>query len=331
MIDLSTTYMGLELRNPIIVASCGLTGTPEGVVRCAEAGAGAVVLKSLFEEQIHAELDGFIDDLEDHLWLSGHPEAFDYIQGMGMQLGPRQYLKLVEEAKRNVSIPIIASLNCISPRWWADYARQFEAAGADALELNIAVMPSDPERSNEDIEELYFGILEEVRKLVEIPIAVKIPPYFTSAGRMAEELCKRGVSALVLFNRLYNFDIDIDALKLISGARFSSPQEISTSLRWISLIAGNVDCDLASSTGVHDGAGAIKQLLAGASAVQICSTLYLNKMGQIGKMLSQMEEWMGRHGFDSVDQVVGKLSQKQSDRPELFERIQYVKALAGKE
>ena len=329
MIDLSTRYMGLELRNPIIVASCSLTGTPAGVISCADAGAGAVVLKSLFEEQIHAELDSFVDDLEEHLWLSGHPEAFDYIQGMGMELGPRQYLKLVEEAKRSVSIPIIASLNCISPKWWADYAKQFEAVGADALELNIAAMPSDPERNNEEIEGLYFRILEEVKSLINIPIAVKIHSHFTSVARMAAELSKTGVSALVLFNRLYRFDIDIEQLKLVPGDRFSSPQEISTSLRWISLLAGNVDCDLASSTGVHDGAGAIKQLLAGASAVQICSTLYLNKMEQIGNILGQIEEWMEKHGFDSVDQIKGKLSQKQSDQPELFERIQYVKALVG--
>ena len=143
MADLSTKYMGLNLRNPLIVASCSLSNTAQGVARCADAGAGAIVLKSLFEEQIHAEVEAFIEDLEEHLWLSGHPEAFDYIKGMGMELGPRKYLKLVEEAKSAVSVPNIASLNCISPKWWADYAKQIEAAGADALEINIAVMPSD--------------------------------------------------------------------------------------------------------------------------------------------------------------------------------------------
>lgn len=329
MVDLSTKYMGLELRNPIVVASCSLTGSPEGIVRCADAGAGAVVLKSVFEEQINAELNAFIDDLDEHVWLSGHPEAYDYIQGMGMQHGPRQYLKLVEEAKRSVDIPVIASLNCVSPKWWVDYAVKFEAVGVDALELNIALMPTDPTMTNDNIEASYFKILKSVKSNVDIPVSVKIPPYFTAVARVATQLCNLGASAIVLFNRLYKFDIDIDEFKLTSGARFSSPQEISQSLRWISLLAGNVDCDLACSTGVHNGAGAIKQLLAGASVVQICSTLYLNGVKQVPLILEQMMEWMERHEFDTIDQMRGRLSQEQSENPEQFERIQYVKALVG--
>lgn len=325
MVNLSTKYMGLDLRNPVIVASCGLVSTSEGVRRCADAGVGAIVLKSLFEEQIQAETR----DLEQHLWLSGHPEAFDYIRGMGMELGPRKYLKLVEEAKSAVSVPIIASLNCISPTWWVDYAKQIEAAGADAIELNMAVMPSDPDRSGEEIERLYFRILEGVKARVEIPIAVKIHPYFTSVARMAKELCRRGASAFVFFNRFYKLDIDVEKLEVVPGDRFSSPQEIYPSLRWIILLAGRVNCDLAASTGVHDGTGVIKQLLAGATAVQICSTLYLNGVEQIGRMLGQIEAWMNGHGFDSIGQIRGKLSQMQSDRPELYERLQYIKTLVG--
>jgi dihydroorotate dehydrogenase (fumarate) len=325
MVDLSTEYMGLQLRNPLIVASCSLTNTSEGVRRCADAGAGAIVLKSLFEEQIRVETE----DVEKYLWASGHPEALDYVRNLGMELGPREYLNLVKEAKSVVSIPVIASLNCISPEWWADYAMQIEAAGADALELNIAVTPTDLNRTHEEIVGLYFRILEEVKKCIGIPIAVKIGPYFTSMAQMADELSKRGAAALVLFNRFYQFDINIDKLELASGYRFSSPEEMNLPLRWIALLADRVACDLAPSTGVHDGTGFIKQLLAGASAVQICSTLYLNGLEQIDRILGYTEDWMKGHDFDSVDQIRGKLSQTHSDQPELYERLQYIKALVG--
>jgi dihydroorotate dehydrogenase (fumarate) len=308
-----------------MVASCSLVSKLEGVSRCADAGVGAIVLKSLFEEQIQAETE----DLEQYLWMSGHPEAFEYISKMGMALGPREYLKLIEAAKSKVSVPIIASLNCISPKWWTGYAEQIAAAGADGLELNISVMPSDPGRTSEEIEGLYLEILEGVRTETDIPIAVKIGSHFSSIARIADELCRRGASALVLFNRFYQLDIDIEKLKLTPGYKFSSPEEISVPLRWIALLSGRVKCDLAASTGVHDGAGVIKQLLAGAAVVQICSTLYVNGLEQVGRMLGQIEEWIKRHDFESVDQMRGKMSQMESDRPELYERLQYIKALVG--
>lgn len=325
MADLSTEYMGLKLNNPIVVASCSLTSTAKGIRLCADAGAGAVVLKSLFEEQIRVEAK----DLEKYLWLSGHPEALDYIRNMSMELGPREYLILIKEAKSAVSIPVIASLNCVSPEWWTDYAMQIEASGADALELNISAMPSDPEHSDLEIETVYFRILEEVNKSVNIPFAVKIGPYFTSMARMASELGERGAAALVLFNRFYQFDIDIEKLEVVAGHHFSSPEEMNLSLRWIALLAGRVDCDLAATTGVHDGASVIKQLLAGASVAQVCSTLYINKLDQIGRMIEYVEGWLEKHGFDSVDQIRGKLSQMQSEYPESYERLQYIKALVG--
>lgn len=327
MADLSTNYMGLSLHNPLIVASCSLVNSLKGVQRCAHAGAGAIVLKSLFEEQMRAETE----DMEQSFWLPGHPEAFEYVSKMSMSLGPREYLKLIKEAKEAVTIPIIASLNCISPKWWAGYAKQIEAAGADALELNISVMPSDPNRKSEEIEQIYFRILEEVKARVDIPIAVKIGSHFTSIARVAHELCQRGVSALVLFNRFYQLDIDVEKLELAPGYTLSSPQEMSLPLRWIALLAGRVDCDLAASTGVHDGAGVIKQLLAGATAAQICSTLYLNGTEQIGRILEEIEAWLQKHGFESIDQTRGILSQMKSDNAELYERLQYIKVLVGVE
>lgn len=325
MADLSTKYMGLDLSNPLIVASCSLTKTIDGIRQCADAGAGAVVLKSLFEEQIKADAKA----LERNLWLSGHPEAIDYVRNIGLRLGPREYLNLIEGAKRDVSVPIIASLNCVSPQWWVDYARKVASAGADALELNISVMPSDIQHSAKEIENVYFKILEGVKKRVDIPVAVKIGPYFTSMAQMASELCRRGAAALVLFNRFYQFDINIDKLEAAPGYRFSSPEEMAQSLRWIALLAGRVQCDLAASTGIHDGAGVVKQILAGAHAVQICSTLYLNGVNYIATMLEQIEVWMRQNSVASLAEVRGKLSYVESDRPEAYERLQYVKSLVG--
>jgi dihydroorotate dehydrogenase (fumarate) len=327
MADLSTKYMGLELKNPIIVASCSLTKTLDGVRKCADEGAGAVVLKSLFEEQI----DFDVKDVESNLLPYWRQDALDYVRGMGMALGPREYLNLVEQAKNSVSIPVIASLNCITPKWWIEYAKQIVNAGADALELNVSVMPSDPKRTGHEIENIYFTILEEVDRYIDIPIAIKIGPYFTSMARMADELSKKGASALVLFNRFYQPNIDIEKFELTPGYNFSSPEDMGLSLRWIALLAERVNCDLAASTGIHDGAGVIKQLLAGATVTQMCSALYLNGLKHIGSVLNEVETWMNKHNFKTIDDFRGRMSQMKSKQPELYERIQYIKVLVGTE
>jgi dihydroorotate dehydrogenase (fumarate) len=325
MADLSTHYMGLALSNPLIVASSGLTKSVDGVKKCADAGAGAVVLKSLFEEQIAVQAK----HMEENLWLYGHTEAFEYVSKMAMPLGPRDYLKLIRDAKSAVSIPVIASLNCITPRWWTDFAGQLEGAGADAIELNIAVMPSDPEHTSGKIETIYFDIVESIKACIGIPLAVKIGPYFTSVARMARELADRGVAALVLFNRFYQIDIDIEKVEIAPGLRFSSPDEISLPLRWIALLAGHVECDLAASTGVHDGAGMVKQLLAGATAVEVCSALYEKGIDHIGTIIRDVETWMAKHGFEKIDDLRGKLSRDVTESPELYERLQYIKLFVG--
>jgi dihydroorotate dehydrogenase (fumarate) len=325
MADLSTHYMGLALSNPLIVASSGLTKSVDGVKKCADAGAGAVVLKSLFEEQIAVQAK----HMEENLWLYGHTEAFEYVSKMAMPLGPRDYLKLIRDAKSAVSIPVIASLNCITPRWWTDFAGQLEGAGADAIELNIAVMPSDPEHTSGKIETIYFDIVESIKACIGIPLAVKIGPYFTSVARMARELADRGVAALVLFNRFYQIDIDIEKVEIAPGLRFSSPDEISLPLRWIALLAGHVECDLAASTGVHDGAGMVKQLLAGATAVEVCSALYEKGIDHIGAIIRDVETWMAGHGFEKIDDLRGKLSRDVTESPELYERLQYIKLFVG--
>jgi dihydroorotate dehydrogenase (fumarate) len=327
MADLKTTYMGLELRNPVIVASCGLTKNADGVRKCEDAGAGAVVLKSLFEEQVIGEMQ----NQKQYASAAWHPEALDYVEGMGIGLGPREYLDVIREAKKAVSIPVIASLNCVSREVWTGYAKRLAAEGADGIELNLAVMPSDPKRTADEIEKRYFDALADVTSKVEVPIAVKIAPYFTSIARMALVLSRRGVAALVLFNRYYQIDIDIERMEISSGITLSSPKEINMPLRWVSLLSGRVECDIAASTGIHDAHGVIKMLLAGATVTQLCSTLYLNGLEHIGQILDGLEGWMKEHGFESVEALRGKLSSMNSDNPELYERIQYIKAFVGVE
>jgi len=351
MADLSTIYMGLPLKNPLVVASSSLTGTLEGVKRCAAAGAGAVVLKSLFEEQIAAETGALADYAE----YAGHGEALEYLMGYGMELGPKDYLKLVAGAKKAVDVPIIPSLNCISNERWAGYAKKLENAGADAIELNVALMPNQSKETGEEIEQRYYRILHEVKAELSIPVAMKIGPYFSSLANFAGHLCAdtveappftvgwcgpgeqhgkilwRGADALVLFNRFYQFDIDIDQQRQVGGNPYSSSSEIHTSLRWIAMLSGRVDCDLAATTGVHDGKDLIKQLLAGAKVVQVCSTLFRNGLERIGQMQGELEEWMQRKGYARLEDFRGSLSQAQSEQPDGHERLQYIKLFVGVE
>lgn len=351
MIDLTTRYMGLELKNPLVVSSCSLTGTVRGVQKCAEAGVGAIVLKSLFEEDIAAEVAALVRNADS----AGHTEAFEYLQGYGRSLGPREYLQLVRDAKKAVSVPIIASVNCVTDKNWTEYARQLANAGADGLEINIGFLPNDVGLKSAEVEERYERILYAVRSQVDLPLALKVGPYISSFTRLADRLGNdrvagpaftvgwcgpgeqektltwRGADALVLFNRFYLFDIDVDTLQLAGGNPYSTSEELHVPLRWISLLAGRVACDLAATTGVHEGRDVVKQLLAGATVVQVCSTLYRNGLGQVGLILDQLKEWMQAHGFERPKDFRGQLSQARSEYPEDFERLQYIKALAGRE
>jgi dihydroorotate dehydrogenase (fumarate) len=327
MVDLSTSYMGLKLRNPLVVAASSLTGSAAKVKRCEDAGAGAVVLKSLFEEQIEAQTS----QMEEEAWPYAHSEAYDYVRQMGLRLGQAEYLKMIEEAKRTVSIPVIASLNCVSPTAWTRFAGRIAEAGADALELNIALLASDFDRSAEEIQGAYVKIVQAIRAQVQLPVAVKIGPFFTSLPQTALALRRAGASALVLFNRFYQLDFDIERLALTPGYHLSSPDEIHLPLRWIAILSTQVGCDLAASTGVHDGAGVIKQLLAGARAVQICSALFLKGVERIKTMLEELTAWMERHGYARIEEFRGKMCQEASEKPALYERLQYIKVYVGLE
>ncbi|MCF7928503.1 MAG: dihydroorotate dehydrogenase-like protein [Spirochaetales bacterium] len=327
MPDLSTKYLGLELRNPLVISSSGLTESMDKLKLMEEAGAGAIVLKSLFEEQL-AHDAGELENESGSSFFS-HPEAADYLRQTGLNQGSDEYLKMVESAKKTVSVPVIPSLNCVSGKWWKKSARDIQDAGADALELNIAIMPTNPADPSEEIEKHMVSIVESIKKQVDLPLAVKIGSHFTSIPRISARLREAGASSLVLFNRFYQTNIDIEKLELVSGYVFSNPDEISLPLRWISILYEEVGCELASSTGVHSGEDMIKLLLAGAQTVQICSVLYQKGMNSISTILNELTAWMDRHSFASVDEFRGILSKAESETPEYYERLQYIRALTG--
>ncbi len=323
MAQLTTSYMGLTLKNPVIVSSSGLTGKIETIEEIANAGAGAVVLKSLFEEQIQNEAYSVGKDY----WESWHTEAYEYIGTMEKDFSVRDYLTLIEKAKKRTSVPVIASINCVSSKMWGEFAHQIENAGADALELNVAIMRPGDDTPASSIEKSYLDIAVEIKKHCTIPVAMKVGPYFTSFTKFAKDLSGRGINALVLFNRFYQFDIDVEAKKIFGAYQFSHPTEMALPLRWVSLLSGQLECDLAASTGIHDGKSAIKMIMAGADAVQVCSALYKNGISHVGKIVAELDTWCDNHSVADINSIRGILSKKNSDYPQQYERYQYIKSL----
>lgn len=323
MTDLSTTYLGLRLPNPVVAGSSGLTSSLDGVRRCAQAGAGAVVLKSIFEEEIDAasaELAGSSGAYGYHL------EAAEYVARYGREEAVERYLALIREAKREVAVPVIASVHCVTAGGWTDFAARVEQAGADALELNVFVLPVDPERSGPDHERVYFDVAHAVTRKVAIPVALKIGPYFSGLAQTLIRLGRTGIRGLVLFNRFFPIDFDLEKMELVPGVIYSTPAEMQLSLRWISLLSGRVRCDLAASTGVHDGAAVAKQLLAGAAAVQVCSALYRHGVSHLATIVRDLGAWMERRGFERIAQFRGALAQKHVSNPAAYERVQFMRA-----
>jgi len=320
--DLTTKYMGLTLKNPIVVSSSKLTGTIGNIIACAEAGAGAVVLKSLFEEQLVARAEQKTKLIEMYFW---YPEANDYVVNLGKENGLEEYLKFVRDAKAAVTIPVIASINCVSPVEWPKYAAKIQEAGADAIELNIAIFPFDKNISSQQIEDTYIEIVTEVKKFVTIPVSVKLGMFFTNIHAITHRLAEAGADALVLFNRFYNPDVDISNLQVVTDNVFSNPDEKSISMRWIALLStAGIRCDLAASTGIHYSAGVVKLLMAGANVTQICTTLYQNGIPYISEMIAGLEEWMKKHNYKNIDEFRG-LVNKRSENTAAFERVQYLK------
>lgn len=326
MVNLETSYMGLKLKNPLIIASSGLTNSVENIKEIAKHGAGAVVLKSLFEEQIKHAASHTI--MQNELG-NAYPEAEDYIRQYSREQDVENYLKLITESKKAVDIPIIASINCLSNDEWIDFARRIEGAGADGLELNVFVLPSDPNHEGKDNEAVYFDIARKIVEIVNIPVALKISYYFSSVANTVMKLSWTGVKGIVLFNRFFSPDIDIENMEIKASHIFSSPSDIALSLRWVAMLSGHVNCDLAASTGVHDGEGMIKELLAGAKAVQIASVLYKKGFGEIDKMLETLENWMERKNYSNTSDFIGKMSLSETENPAAYERVQFMKHFSG--
>ncbi|MDX9770136.1 MAG: dihydroorotate dehydrogenase-like protein [Tenuifilaceae bacterium] len=323
MTNLATSYMGLKLKNPIIAASSGLTNSLENIKAIETNGAAAVVLKSLFEEEIIMEAQDNMNKMQSSGFI--YPETIEYFDFDEMEDPVANYLKLITDAKKAVSIPIIASVNCVTADKWPDFAKRIQDAGADAIELNIFALPSDFSRSAEENEKLYFDIITQATSMVKIPVGVKISPYNASLGSFIKRLSETPIKSIVLFNRFYNPDFDINTLEYTGGSVFSSAGDFAMPLRWVAIMAERVSCDLAASTGVHDGNAVVKSLLAGATVTQIASTLYRNGFEQIALMLKQVEDWMTEMGYKSIDEFKGKMSQAKSYDPAAFERVQFMK------
>jgi len=326
MPDLTTTYMGLRLKNPLIAGSSGLSGTAEGVRELEAGGVAAVVLKSIFEEEIAAEYD---DTVSEAARKGMSLESYDYYDYEVRGAHVAQYVELIREAKAAVSIPVIASVNCTYSHEWASFAKDIESAGADGLELNMFFLPSDIARTSDEREKDYLQIVERVLKQVRIPVALKISSSFSTLAQMIDRLSKTGIAALVLFNRFYSIDFDIEKMAVTGTGGLSTPAELAGPLRWVALMSRRIGCDMAASTGVHDGAGLIKMLLAGAKAVQAASAFYKNGAAAAGVMLRDLSAWMDRHGFKALGDFRGRLSQAESIDPGVYERVQYMKHYAG--
>ncbi len=338
MFDLSCKYLGLQLKNPLIVGSSGLTSSIENLKTIAKMGAGAVVLKSIFEEQIKFETEKLINsnDTDIKSWQDAfngvvskneyyHDEAYEYLTNYAKEHSLKQYLTFVTEAKKAIAIPVIASINCSTQYDWQYFAKRIQDAGADAIELNVYLLPSNFEKSSSEIEQVYFDIINEVKKFITIPFSLKIGYYFSSLAQIAFKLSESGIAGLTLFNRPYNPDIDINTLEVTASNMYSTDAEYSHTLRWVALLAGKLKCDIAASTGIHNYETIIKQLLAGADAVQMVSAFYEKHFDILPEILKGIETWMKEHKYNSINDFKGLMSHENIHNPASYERVQFIR------
>ncbi len=323
--DLSTTYNGIKIKNPIIIGSCGLTNSVEKNVELAKNNVGAIVLKSIFEEQIisEADKDSSINEYD-------YPEAHDYIRSHIKKDYLTKYLKLVEETKKAVDIPVIASINCVSAKTWTSFAKNIENAGVDAIELNISNLPTNIDRKSSDYEKVYFDIIEKVSSEVKIPLSIKMNTFSAGLSNLIRTLdWTKKVKSFVMFNRYYSPDFDIEKLMINSSNVFSSTEEYTTPLRWVAIMSENIRAEIIASTGIHTGEAVIKQILAGANATQLVSVFYKNGNNEINKILQEIEQWMKRKKFNTIEEFKGKMNYKSVSDPSALERIQFMKYYSG--
>ena len=326
--DLTTTYMGLKLKSPLVPSASPLTEDVSNIKKMEDAGAGAVVLHSLFEEQLRLESI----ELDHHLnqGTESFAEALSYFpEPKEFRLGPEEYLKLIESAKQAVKIPIIASLNGSTVGGWTDFAKKMQQAGADAIELNIYSIPTDMSQTGAELEKLNLDIVKSVRAPVTVPVAVKLSPYFTNFANMANQLDEAGANGLVLFNRFYQPDIDLESLEVTPNVLLSTPMASRLPLRWIAILYGKVKAGLAATSGVYRGTDALKMLMAGADITMLCSVILRRGVGYMSIIEQEMVSWMEEHEYESVQQLKGSMSQKNCPEPTAFERAQYMRALTS--
>jgi dihydroorotate dehydrogenase (fumarate) len=326
MPDLATTYLGLELKNPLVASASPLSKKVENVRQLEDAGAAAVVMYSLFEEQIThecLELDHYL-----HLGTHSHAESLSYFPDMETyNLGPERYLEHLHRLKEAVSIPVIGSLNGVSTGGWIEYARRIEEAGADALELNIYYIPADPDVTSVELENTYVQLVGDVCEQVSIPIAVKLSPFFSALPHIARRFVEAGADGLVLFNRFYQPDFDLDALEVVPTLELSTASELRLPLRWIAMLYGRIRADFALTTGVHSATDAVKAVMAGASVAMMASELLANGSSRVREIVADLERWLDEHEYDSVSQMKGSMSQRGVAEPAAFERANYMKVL----
>ncbi|MEM9035241.1 MAG: dihydroorotate dehydrogenase-like protein [Actinomycetota bacterium] len=324
-VDLTTSYLGMELSSPIVPSASPATGHPDSLLQLAESGVGAVVLPSLFEE----EIEGADIAVHDHLEASAHPEATRgyAAEPPAQRTGPRHTLDLLRYAKDSLDIPVIASLNGSTAGGWVRYAEKLVDAGADALELNIYRIAADVDSSSQEVEDSYVRLVEHVRSAVSVPLAVKVGPYFTAMAHMAHRLSDAGVDGLVLFNRFYQPDIDLERLEVTPDLVLSTRAELRLVLRWMAILRGRVEADLAATSGVHAVEDVVKLLLAGADVVMMASSLLANGPGHAGFVLNGVREWFTSQGYESLDHARGAMSQASVPDPSAYERANYVQTI----
>ena len=327
MADLSVRYMGFDLKNPIIAGSSGLTSTVDDLLRMEESGVAAIVMQSLFEEQIYLDVNYQQERkaTEGNLIHAHYSDMFDYIESHVRSEYLSDYVQTIRTAKKKLQIPLIASINCISSGGWTTFASRLQDAGADAIELNIAVLSLNPVLSAIDIEQLHLDIIQQVRAVVNIPVAVKISPFFTDLSHVIDGIAAMGVNGIVLFNRFFSPDIDIEKMQVTVANKYTTSNALPNTLRWIAMKSDTVSCDLCASTGVHTGGNVIQILLAGGAATQVVSTLYKNGLNHISVMLSEIEEWMKKKGYRYIDQFANTMGNFNTNTPDVYERIQFMK------
>lgn len=319
MANLQSEYLGLRLRNPLIISSSGLTDNVAKIRKFDEFGAGAVVLKSLFEEQILHDAGKMIDQ-------SSYPEAEDYLKVYTRNNSVAEYLELIEQSKKEVRIPVIASINCITANEWVEFSKNIENSGADALELNLFFLPFSKDKKASFYEDIYLDLVSRVKEMVKIPVVVKLGSHFTNLVEMVNKLYNRGVNGVVLFNRFYEPDIDIDTLKFKSADVLSSPADLSRTLRWVGMVSSQVNqLDIAASTGVHDYKGFLKMILAGAKAVMMCSALYKNGPEYVQAVLRDINNWLDKNNYKSIGEIRGEMNYAHIPDPAVYERSQFMK------